>query len=142
MAKTASHDVFLSYAGSDKPWVSQFVTELKKTGVDPWYDDAELEPGDRWMDKIQEALRESKTLIVILSKKNTGSPWTFFEIGAAIASKKRIIPVLTEDIDIGDLPVALRGLYMLKSTSPEEAGRRVAEVLGKTESEAKLGVPS
>jgi hypothetical protein len=53
----------------------------------------------------------------------------FFELGAAIADRKRIIPVLTEDLDIQSIPPLLRQFQALQATSPEEAGQKVADVI-------------
>lgn len=46
----------------------------------------------------------------------------------------RIIPVLTQDIGIERIPSPLRQFQFLKEDSPEEAGRRVAEVMEETAS--------
>ena len=64
----------------------------------------DIAPGERWQEKLQEALRESKTLVVILSLASVDSPWIFFELGAAIADNKRIIPVLLEGVDMARIP--------------------------------------
>ena len=131
MPEKSSYDVFLSYSSQDKPWVAEFVSTLKGAGVRPWFDVWELVPGEPWQEKLEEALRKSRTFVVVLSPHNAGSPWTFFELGAAIADDKRIIPVATEDLDLTTLPVALRRLQFLKEPSSQAAGRRLAEVLGK-----------
>lgn len=128
MTETPSQ-IYISYSHGDKPWVSEFVSALRAGGVDPWYADAELAPGDRWADKVQDALRKSDTLIVVLSPRHLTSPWVSFELGAAIADKKRIVPVLTENLDIGQIPAPLRLYQMLRAKSPQEAGQRVAEAL-------------
>jgi hypothetical protein len=126
------YDVFLSYSSKDKPWVSEFASALRAGGVKAWFDVADLAPGERWQEKIQEALRESSTLIVILSPNSIDSPWTFFELGAAVADNKRIIPVLLEDVDLARVPIALRQFQALRERSPIEAGKKVAEVLERT----------
>jgi hypothetical protein len=123
------YDVFLSYSHKDKTWVSEFVSTLKTGGVKAWFDPADLVPGDRWQEKIQEALRESGTLIIIISPNSINSPWTFFELGAAIADKKRIIPILLEEVDLSRVPVPIRQFQILKEPSPQKAGKRVAEVI-------------
>ena len=126
------YDVFLSYSSKDKPWVSEFVSALRTGGVQAWFDVADIAPGERWQEKIQEALRESGTLVIVLSPNSIESPWTFFELGAAVADKKKIIPVLLEDVDLARIPVALRQFQVLRENSPKEAGKRVAEALEKT----------
>ena len=129
MADKRKYDVFLSYSAKDKEWVKAFSSELKKSGLDAWFDAAQLAPGERWRDRVQDALRESRFLIAIVSPSSIHSPWTFFEIGAAVADHKRIIPVLTGGVDWGDLPSPLTQFQGLKEQEPADAARRVAEVL-------------
>ena len=123
------YDVFLSYSHKDMAWAKEFATTLKNRGVTTWFDDDNLQPGDNWGKSIEQALRESNTLVLVLSQSNVNSPWTFFELGAAFADKKRIIPVLAEDVDISQVPLPVRKLQMLHIKSPTEAGKRVAEVI-------------
>jgi hypothetical protein len=135
MAKQKKYDIFLSYSQKDRLWVSEFVSALRESGITEWFNVQDLRPGGRWQEKIQEALRQSSTLVVILSPNSVDSPWTFFELGAAIADEKRIIPVLCEDIEIKRIPLLLSHLQFLKESSASVAGERVAEVLGKEKSE-------
>jgi len=123
------YDVFLSYSHEDRPWVSEFVSTLKTGGIKAWFDMADIAPGDRWQEKIQEALRESGTLVMVLSPNSITSPWMFFELGAAFADKKRIIPVLIGDMDTAKIPMALQKFQALREKSPQEAGKRVVGVL-------------
>lgn len=132
MVKEAEHTVFLSYSYKDRPWVAEFASALHDQGVPGWFDAFEMKPGERWKERIQEALRASDTLVLLLSRNSVESPWTFFEIGAAIADKKRIIPVATEDVSPDQVPSVVAQYQMLKESSPREAGRRVAEMLQET----------
>jgi limonene-1,2-epoxide hydrolase len=129
MNETRTYDVFLSYAVTDREWVRAFSDALKAKGLITWFDVANLPAGARWQDETQEALRARKTLIAILSPQSVGNPGMFFELGAAIADRKRIIPVLTEDLDIQSIPPLLRQFQALQATSPEEAGQKVADVI-------------
>ncbi|HEX3529789.1 MAG TPA: toll/interleukin-1 receptor domain-containing protein [Thermoanaerobaculia bacterium] len=129
MADKKKYDVFLSYSAKDKDWVKVFSSELKKSGLASWFDASQLALGERWKDHIEEALRESRSLIAIVSPNSIHSPWTFFELGAALADHKRIIPVLTEGVEWEDLPSPLMQFQGLKEREPADAARRVAEVL-------------
>lgn len=129
MSERPPYDVFLSYSLKDRVWVSAFADSLRNSGVEAWFDVSSLAPGERWQERIQEALRASKFLIVILSSHNLDSPWTFFELGAAVADGKKIIPVATEDLQLERVPSLLRQFQFLKEASPEEAGKQVAAVI-------------
>lgn len=129
MSKRTDYDIFLSYSNKDKSWVAEFVSALKEAGIKTWFDVHELAPGERWDEKIQQALRESSVIVVILSENSVDSPWIFFELGAAIADKKRIIPVLFGDIESKRIPSLLRRFQFLKETSPTEAGKQIAKAI-------------
>jgi hypothetical protein len=133
-------DLFISSSHKDRAWVSEFVNTLRKEGLHPW-SAVELAPGDTWQDSIEKALRDSKTLIMVINPDILKSEWVFIELGAAIAGKKRIIPIITKDLDWSQIPLMLRRYQFLNESSPSIAGKRVAEVLGKpghTETSASL----
>lgn len=132
MSKRTDYDIFLSYSNRDKSWVIEFVSALKDAGIKTWFDVHDITPGERWDEKIQQALRESSIIVVILSENSVESPWIFFELGAAIADKKRIIPVLVGDIESKRIPILLRRFQSLKEASPAEAGKRIAKVIEQT----------
>lgn len=69
---------------------------------------------------------------MILSSNSIESPSMFFELGAAFADHKRIIPILSEDIDPHRIPVMLTNLPYLRPSSASEAAKYVAEVIAKT----------
>lgn len=129
MTEKRKYDVFLSYSSEDRDWATEITTALKDSGVSTWFDAHDIVPGDRWQTRIEEALRESRVLVLIVSPKSLNRPWTFFEIGAAVADSKRIVPVLAEDVDIASLPPLLRQFQSVKERSPREAARRVAEAV-------------
>ena len=54
-----------------------------------------------------------------------------FELGAAMMGGKKIIPVLPGEMDVTRIPPALRRFQVLAEKSPQEAGRRLAEIIGK-----------
>ena len=124
--------VFLSYAyGEDTPWVELFAHTLEKEGVDVWLHTHEIALGDNLRDKIQEGLRSSNILIVILSSNSAKSPYIFFEIGAAVADNKRIIFVVIDDIGQENLPLLINKYHYLRENSPVKAGEEIAKALGK-----------
>jgi len=124
------HDLFISYSPEDKPWVSEFVAALRKESLHPFWD-AEIAPGERWQEAIEQALRESGTLIMVLSPQGLQSHWMFFELGAAIADRKKIIPVTHEGLEWSQIPPMLQRYQFLDEPSPSLAAKRVAEVVGK-----------
>jgi hypothetical protein len=91
-----------------------------------------VEPGELWQDELQQALRESRVFVVVVSSHTMDSRWVLFELGAAMAGGKRIIPVLVDDAAPDQIPIQLEPFQFVRAASPEEAGRRVAAVVEQT----------
>lgn len=94
-------DVFLSYALQDRPVADRLAAALKENNLTVWLDKSELRPGENWVSAISEAVQNSKSFVVIISKASVQSNYLTSEIAAAIAARsvnpeKRIFPVITE----------------------------------------------
>ena len=102
--------IFISHSSIDKEFVREIAWELKRLGMDVWYDEWAISIGDSIIDKIFEGLEESDTLIVVLSKNSVNSNWVKEELATTnmrrISQRKvRILPILIEDCEI---PISLR----------------------------------
>ena len=71
-------------------------------------------------------------MVVLLTPNSLKSPGTFFEVGAAVADGKRIIPVLSEGVEPEDVPPLLRNFQWIQGSTPQEAGQLIADAMGKT----------
>jgi hypothetical protein len=129
MAEKRKYDIFLSYATHDKPWVNEFSAALRHAGITDWFDAHELRPGERWQEAIEDALRESTVLVVVVSPQSFERPWTFFELGAAVGGHKRIIPVIASETDWNELPPLIRQFQFVREASPADAARVVADAI-------------
>lgn len=121
--------IFLSYSYKDRPWVEEFATALKKEGIDVWFDPFEISLGENIRERLQSALRSCSVLIVILSANSAKSPWIFFELGAAVADNKKIIPIVIDDIGQAHLPLPLTKYQYLREKSPVQASKVISKTL-------------
>lgn len=109
--------VFVSHASEDKNrFVTDFARRLIGKGVDAWYAEWEMKPGDNLIDKIfEEGIGSSEALIVVLSNKSVDKPWVREEMNVGfvrrVQSQTRLIPVVIDDCDI---PVALQSTYHVR----------------------------
>jgi hypothetical protein len=131
MPPSSDQSIFIAYASEDRPWVEQFASALREAGVDPWFDVADLAPGEPFQDQLEAALRASRTLVLILTPNSIDNPWTLFELGAAIGDNKRIIPVVAREFDWKQAPLVLKRYQAMEAASPQEAGKRVAAAIQK-----------
>ena len=122
-------NLFVSYSQSDTDWTIAFVRELSKRHLFPWFAETEVKIGDSLTKAIDEGLRSSDAYILILNADNASSSNLFFELGAAVAMKKRIIPIIDPELDTSQLPVPLLHYRFLRRTSPEETAELVARAV-------------
>ena len=92
--------VFISYSRRDLPFIEQLVSDLKKTGIDVWYDLSGLEGGARWRVEIQRAIQNSDYVIVVLSPHSVESEWVEREYLFANNLKKKILPIMCRKCEL------------------------------------------
>ena len=124
--------IFLSHSSKDKEFVENLAIRLTRAGQDVWYDKWEIRVGDSIADKIENGIKESDFLIVVLSSNSTESPWVRKELDAAIAKEidrrgAYILPVLAESCDIPPLLAGKR--YANFESSPDQAFEELLEAI-------------
>ncbi len=102
--------IFISYSHADKAFVNKLASNLVKHDAHVWVDTWELNVGDSILNRVQEAIRDSSALLIVLSKASVASEWCKKELSAGLMrelDEKRVVvlPVLVEDCEI---PVFLR----------------------------------
>jgi hypothetical protein len=102
--------VFLSYAMQDKAHAKRLLEQLNKVEIAGWMDDADIAGGGALATTIREALRAASAVVVLVSPASRANEWVQFELGAAEALGKLIIPVLVEGSanPLPDAPATLR----------------------------------
>jgi hypothetical protein len=122
--------IFVSYSHSaknDPAWVRSFTSALRRAGADVW-SDQQIPPGEDWSDALAKALRKSDVIVFVLSRENLQGPNLMFELGAALAMNKLVVPVVATEVMPSDIPYPLRVRQWLRQEEPEEAAREVLEV--------------
>lgn len=62
--------IFLCHGNEDKPAVRDLYRRLRTDGLDPWLDEQDLVPGQKWEPEIRKAVRRSDVVLVCLSKRS------------------------------------------------------------------------
>ena len=118
---------FISYARDDKDFALELAKELRAAGFLIWLDQLDIPTGSRWDDEVQSALERCEIFMVILTPDSTASNNVKDEIGYALDSNKRILPVLLENANI---PFRLRRFQYVDFTHKSyKEGIEVAEQL-------------
>jgi hypothetical protein len=104
-------DVFLSHNSKDKPAVRQLKERLIERNLTVWLDEDELRPGVPWQQLLEDGIRDSRSIAVLLGESGIG-PWEDEEmmvaLRLAVKDKRPVIPVLLPDAPDGvKLPMFL-----------------------------------
>jgi hypothetical protein len=132
VAGNAYHGIFLSHTSADKPFVRELKTSLESHGVkDVWLDEAEIMVGDSLTKKIDEGLKKTKYIGVVLSTRSIKSAWVERELEIAInreisTGEVVVLPLLYEKCD---LPSFLIGKMYADFTSPIEFDESIEKLL-------------
>ena len=121
------HRTFISYPRKNSEFALKLARELKSAGFDVWFDQLDIPAGARWDDEVQKALAECGIFLVILTPEAIESENVKDEIGYAIDSRKRILPVLLKPCNI---PFRLRRFHYVDFTMMDyDLGIETAEKL-------------
>jgi hypothetical protein len=121
--------VFISYSRADSEWARPFAEALKKLGLRVWFDQFEIEPGVPWDAALESGIRDSDVFVALVERENLLRPNLFFELGAAIGMKKKVVAIVPKDIDPAQLPVELRLRRYLVRNSPQGTAEELSESL-------------
>ena len=90
------HYIFISYKSEQREYAIQIHDALKSWGLDPWLDVYRLQPGDEWGNEIDQALKNCRTLLGIMTPMSIASRYVTNEWDLAIMKGKLFIPLLFE----------------------------------------------
>jgi hypothetical protein len=92
--------VFISHANQDEALASKIVSSLEDAGLDVWYDEREILPGDNWADRIASGLKEANAMVVLVTPTALESNQMQRDVDYALTQKRfkgRLVPVLAGD---------------------------------------------
>lgn len=95
--KISGHDVFISFAFPDKQAAAKIYAYLKSNGIDPFWCE-ELAAGQDYPELLGEAIRNSKSFLLVVSDSTDNSVSVRKETTIAHNNKKPIIPVRIKQI--------------------------------------------
>ena len=111
--RVGGHHVFISYSRSDVDYAAALALHLEEQGLDVWRDVDDVPVATpSYRKAIQNAIKQSAALIVIMTPAADGSAWVENEIEEARDTHKPIFPLLLEGTP----------LFGLKGTQFEQVG--------------------
>jgi hypothetical protein len=105
-----THDVFVSYRSSEVALVRRLARRLRRARLKVWLDAWDVLGGDPFGPKIEQGIRGSGAVAVLVGAGGFG-PWQKREIAKAVGDgHRRVIPVLLPGARGTRTPIALAGL--------------------------------
>ncbi|MEO0595593.1 MAG: toll/interleukin-1 receptor domain-containing protein [Chloroflexota bacterium] len=84
--------VFISYKREDVEFVFELEQQLKQADVDVWTD-AQIQAGQNWRSKIDDALQDAFAVIVVMTPEARTSEYVTYEWAFAMGLGKPIVPL-------------------------------------------------
>jgi ankyrin repeat protein len=92
-------DVFISYSRKDIAFARLLYQALDESALETWVDWQDIPASTEWLAEVFEAIEQADTFIFIISKTSIESEICKLEISHAIKNKKRLIPIVIDEID-------------------------------------------
>jgi hypothetical protein len=132
VARDPDRLIFISHAASDSSFAQALSKALSARGLHAWAPE-KLNGGHQTAEKIGKALRAATWYVVLISESALSSPNVNFEIGAALAAQKKLLPVfLSKRAKRKALALLkrMRGI-VAEGLSPKDISDRVAQAIEK-----------
>jgi len=120
-----NYDIFLSFSTKDTSVARKIWQQLSESDLLVFWSDTSLkkELGESWFDKVEESLEKSQHMVLLITKNSLKSKWVLREYKAFLHScyeenKRRLIPLLDNDIKITDLPLFMREFQTFRLGDP------------------------
>jgi hypothetical protein len=124
--RSASRQIFISYAQDDEAFVTHLAEDLSQSGAKVWLDIRDAKPGRHWGRSIEHALSLSSMMIVVMSPCALESAHVAAEWQAYLEAYRPVIPVLVRPCD---LPGPLRSRHPVDFTRDRDYSRAVHQLI-------------
>lgn len=115
MSGNAAVLVYLAHGSEDKAAAARLRDQLMERGIEVWFDEWEIGPGDSLVEKMARGLEDCTHFVVLLTPTSIEKPWVKEEMNAAFVRKVdggcRFIG-LRADVAVDDLHVFLRAYHV------------------------------
>ncbi|HEY7019792.1 MAG TPA: toll/interleukin-1 receptor domain-containing protein [Ktedonobacterales bacterium] len=114
--------IFVSHSSKDNDWARPFAAALTAIGYDVWYDEKGLQGGDSWVASIQHEVETRDVFVLVLTPEAWESEWVQDELQLAIATRRRILPVLLRNTQVSGFLLTTQWITVI-GAEPQAAAR-------------------
>jgi adenylate cyclase len=93
-------DIFISYSRKDSEQALSLAERLQSAGIGVWIDKQGIVGAEKWATEIVEGIKSCSTFILLISGDSVKSENVLRELSLANESRKRILPVEIERIEL------------------------------------------
>ena len=134
--------VFVSHNHRDREFVEASITgPLTKHGIETWYSNADIIPGERYIERIQDGLLKCDWVVVLVSENAVSTPdWVRAEVNTALSEARfrdRVVPVKIENVQAAQISHDLGLLQTLDFSSVTDPGESLFQFLTQRETELR-----
>jgi hypothetical protein len=130
--KFPSHRVFLCYRRRDGAFVSLIRNMLIQKGLPVWMDRSHIKPGRRWRKEIEEAIAQSRVVLIFVGPSGLG-PFQEWEVNRAMDLELNrllyVIPVILPQVEETKIPSLLRDLQFVDYRGEQDPSEELVEAI-------------
>lgn len=92
--------VFLSHNFQDREFVERLREPLATLGIEAWYAEQDIIPGDEYIRRIQDGLLKCDWMVVVLTEHSASSDWVRAEVSTALKDHRfqgRLLPLRVDE---------------------------------------------
>jgi HEAT repeat protein len=86
--------VFVSYKHGDHDFSAMLIRQLQGAGFNVWVDSEQLRAGENWREAINEAIKESFALVLVITPESKASEYVTYEWAFAQGAGIKVVPLL------------------------------------------------
>ena len=114
---TRSKEIFISHSSGNKPKVRQLIPYLNGNNHSVWFDEYSIKVGESLMDKINEGMLRSDTIIFWVTKEFISSNYCINEVDIALENNLKVINLVENDIE--ELPQNINDYKYIRISNDE-----------------------
>ena len=109
--------VFISYSTKDVAVANQVVSFLESRGYPCWIAPRNISSGGDYTDMINDAIRDCRALVLVMSSHSVQSQWVKKELATAVSFNRTIIPFRISSVQLtGGLQFLLNNVQWIDAT--------------------------
>lgn len=123
--------VFISYSRKDIEFARLLHNQLEAANYQPMLDQTDIAPGEAWQDRLSKLIVQSDVFVFCVSPNSAASKICHWEVDESQRLAKRLVPVVVDPVDTGELPesVAKLNFIFFSNESFEEAFAKLQSTL-------------